>query len=298
MDIRKMKYFISVAETLSFTKAAKQHYISQTAMSQQIASMEKELGFLLFHRTRNIVELTASGHSFLEDVRGIEERYERSVQKAKGLRDNAQYNILVGFTDETEREYLAAIIQEYKKHNPSDNNNIDVKKTSFMNLKNDILNDLCDVVIAPAQLFSEFKDINKFRLCSAELQLGVSKNHPKANQLSIRAAEIAEEKILMSSRNAGSEMYDYVLEACRMDGYEPNIVESDKIFSFDAFMLLVEMNKGVAFLPDSPYLSKSSRIAYLKIENSTHRYNIDMAWNPKNSNPLLEKFIEAAYYVQ
>lgn len=298
MDIRKIKYFISVSETLSFTKAARQHYISQTAMSQQIASMEEELGFLLFHRTRNMVKLTASGSSFLEDVAEIVERYERAVLKAKDLNDNAPCSIVVGFTDETERECLAAIIQEYKKMNPSDYNNMDVKKISFMNLKNDLINDLCDVVIAPAQMFRDLKDIEKIRLCSAELLLGVSMNHPKANQSVIEASEIGREKILMSSRKLGPEMYDYMLEACRKDGYEPNIVESDKIFSFDAYLLLVEMGKGVAFLPDSPYFPKSSRIANLRIKNSAHRYNIEMAWKPKNNNSLLARFINAAHGIQ
>ncbi|UWG96690.1 LysR family transcriptional regulator [Dehalobacter sp. DCM] len=298
VDIRKMKYFISVAETLSFTKAAKQHYISQTAMSQQIASMEEELGFMLFARTRNRVALTASGCSLLEDVKGIVDRYERAVQKAKNLRDNAPHSILVAFTDETEREFLADIIEEYQKMNPDNHNAIDVKKIGFMDLNTGMMNDLYDAVIAPSQLFRDIKDIETLRLCSAELLLGVSKNHPKAKQFTIDASEIAGEKILMSARDIGPEMVDYALEACRLDGYEPNFVECDKILSFDAYMLLVEMDKGVAFLPDSPRLPRSSRIAYLKIMNSVHRYNIDLAWKKDRTNPILQTFIAAACRVQ
>lgn len=64
MDIRGLKYFISAAECLNFTRAAKECFITQTAMSQHIANMEKELGFQLFRRNNRNVELTTAGRDF------------------------------------------------------------------------------------------------------------------------------------------------------------------------------------------------------------------------------------------
>ena len=65
MDIRGLRYFISAAECLNFTQAAKECFITQTAMSQHIANMEKELGFQLFRRNNRRVELTAAGRDAL-----------------------------------------------------------------------------------------------------------------------------------------------------------------------------------------------------------------------------------------
>ena len=69
MDIRGIKYFISAAECLNFTRAARECFITQTAMSQHIANMEKELGFQLFRRNNRNVELTPAGRDFYEQKR-------------------------------------------------------------------------------------------------------------------------------------------------------------------------------------------------------------------------------------
>ena len=58
MNLSKLEYFLSAARKGSFTAAAEEHYVSQTAVSQQIASLERELGVMLFRRKKGRVELT------------------------------------------------------------------------------------------------------------------------------------------------------------------------------------------------------------------------------------------------
>lgn len=69
MQIRQLEYFVAVAEQLNFTKAAKQFYISQTAVTLQIKALEEELGVVLFYRTNRKVELTPAGKTFLDEDR-------------------------------------------------------------------------------------------------------------------------------------------------------------------------------------------------------------------------------------
>lgn len=61
MDLRHLKYFLAVAETRNFTQAAANCYVAQSALSQQIARLEKEVGAQLFSRTSRSVRLTAAG---------------------------------------------------------------------------------------------------------------------------------------------------------------------------------------------------------------------------------------------
>ncbi len=79
MDIQKLKYFISAAENLNFTKAAKDCFITQTAMSQLIANMEKELGFKLFLRNNRNMSLTAAGQTFYDQMKIMVASYENTV---------------------------------------------------------------------------------------------------------------------------------------------------------------------------------------------------------------------------
>ncbi|MET3210715.1 UNVERIFIED_CONTAM: DNA-binding transcriptional LysR family regulator [Paenibacillus sp. PvR008] len=65
----------------SFTQAAKRHYISQTAISQQIASLEKELSIKLFDRTVNPIKLTEAGEVFYKDIQAMLSQYQNAIKK-------------------------------------------------------------------------------------------------------------------------------------------------------------------------------------------------------------------------
>ena len=64
MNLNQIRYFVAAAETRSFTKAAAQYYISQTAVTQQIQALEELLGVTLFDRTSRPISLTPAGKSF------------------------------------------------------------------------------------------------------------------------------------------------------------------------------------------------------------------------------------------
>lgn len=83
MQMNKLIYFISVADNLNFTKAAKECYLAQSAISQQINSLEQELGFQLFTRTSKNVELTEAGKVFYDGVKNVVKEYKNTVKKLK-----------------------------------------------------------------------------------------------------------------------------------------------------------------------------------------------------------------------
>ncbi len=82
MNLKQLEYFVSVAETLNFTKAAKKCFISQTAMTQQIRALEEGIGAALFIRDKHHVELTPAGRVFMNEARVILARAEEAVKLA------------------------------------------------------------------------------------------------------------------------------------------------------------------------------------------------------------------------
>ena len=68
MNLNKIQYFLSSVEEQSFTKAARKHYVTQVAVTQQIASMEKELDMELFMRTGNRIKVTEAGQFLYEEM--------------------------------------------------------------------------------------------------------------------------------------------------------------------------------------------------------------------------------------
>lgn len=83
MKIEKLYYFLSVAKHKNFTRASKECHIAQPAISKQMISLEKELGFALFYRKNHKVELTPAGEEFYAWVSRFLDEYEASVKRAQ-----------------------------------------------------------------------------------------------------------------------------------------------------------------------------------------------------------------------
>ena len=91
MTTNQLKYFVTAAKCLNFTEAGRQHYISQTAITQHIQALEEQLGVKLFSREKRKVELTPAGKVFLEEARAILERIRIASEKTEKATAN-RYN--------------------------------------------------------------------------------------------------------------------------------------------------------------------------------------------------------------
>ena len=83
MKIEKLYYFLSVAKHLNFTRAAQECHIAQPAISEQISSLEKELGVRLFERGTRSIRLTAAGEVFYQHISRFVQNYEQSLREVR-----------------------------------------------------------------------------------------------------------------------------------------------------------------------------------------------------------------------
>lgn len=118
MTIKQLHYFIAVAETKSFTHAARNYFIAQTAMSQQISALEKELGFRLFHRTNRVVELTEAGALLFARVRPLVLELEDALQSAAAEAGVENHVFRVGLSDQAVNRFLAPALQAFARIQP------------------------------------------------------------------------------------------------------------------------------------------------------------------------------------
>jgi LysR family transcriptional regulator, hca operon transcriptional activator len=118
MDLRHLRYFITVAEELSFTRAAEKLNTVQPSLSAQIRRLEEMIGARLFYRTSHHVELTPAGMTFLEESRKIVADIERAIERTqRSSRSNAM-DLSVGFVSGLEGVILPEIISNVQRQNP------------------------------------------------------------------------------------------------------------------------------------------------------------------------------------
>ena len=98
MELRQLKYFITSADTLNFTEAARQCFITQSTLSQQIKQLETELGVQLFERIGKRVFLTETGRDFLPYARQTVADADYGVQRIKDMEDLKTGRLCIGTT--------------------------------------------------------------------------------------------------------------------------------------------------------------------------------------------------------
>src|SRR5687767_6337059 len=95
MELRHLRYFVAVADTLNFTRAAEKLRLAQPSLTRQIQNLEEEIGVRLFNRSKKHVTLTEEGTSFLIDARRVLALAEESIQAVRRLSrgETGQLNI-------------------------------------------------------------------------------------------------------------------------------------------------------------------------------------------------------------
>ena len=117
MNRNQLKYFVAAAEERSFTKAAEQYYISQTAVTQQIHLLEETLGCALFDRSTRPVSLTPAGKSFLLDAKAILERMSRAAERVHDASTGLTGTLRVGYVRGYERSDLSVLMRRFHQQN-------------------------------------------------------------------------------------------------------------------------------------------------------------------------------------
>ena len=125
MSLRKLQHFIMVAEHKNLSYAAKQLNIVQPALSQSIKRLEKELGVLLFSRSRKGMELTTEGENFLQHAYGITNQYQQAKESLLAHNENPEGTVSIAITGSAARVLLKPVTHELVKNYPKIQMNIE-----------------------------------------------------------------------------------------------------------------------------------------------------------------------------
>lgn len=239
MEIKQIEYFLKVVEKGSFSEAAAALYISQSSLSKQILSLEKELSFLLFDRSRRKIALTPAGEEFLQHARLLENEYAAMLADLKEFRTTpalsiaafpviAQYGIL-------------SYITRFKELHPEIQFTLEEREAAeIFPAMNNSQYDLAFT----RDSYLDNERYNSLEVLQDHLVAVLSKRHPLADRSQISLAELCGENFIMFDK--GTLVHELARDACRQAGFEPRIFYAS--LRVESILSLVAANSGVALM--------------------------------------------------
>lgn len=286
MELRHLRYFIAVAEELHFGRAAERLQISQPPLSLQIKQLETKLGVLLFSRTRQRIELTTAGESFLKNTYKIMAFIDKACEESKRVDRGESGQLILAFTGAIGFELLPAILRAYQDKYPDVN--IILKQMTTSDQIEAFRQNVIDVGLIVMPVLSESLNIKLIHEEPFIVALPRA-HHLAQDRDTIKIASLVNEKFIMTPRASGEGYYDSIISLCNSAGFSPTKTqEADELHNVVSF---VASGMGIAILPSSIQFLKNDDIVYLPLENNSLDYRTGIAWNKTEDSSTALTFI-------
>lgn len=285
---RKIKFFISVVENGSFSKAAKELYLSQSAISQQIVLLEDELGVELFNREGYRPILTEAGKYYYDKCKKIIDEYKDIEENTKKIALSEKKRLRIGITGPLEKNHLPLIINEYKKIYKDVF--VELKKVKFKNGVEQLENEKLDICFNIQNEFRISDKIKTVKLLKHQVCIICSREHPWANKSYIESSEIGNEPIISFGKRFGELFYLDFIESFKKDGIAPNIVQ--EVEELEELLMAVKINQGIGLI-SREVVEDNDDIHMIDIINTHHNadYCIGYIENNDKEKDFIKEFI-------
>lgn len=290
MDIRQLRYFITVAEYLNFTKAANQLYVAQSAISHQIADLEQQLGLKLFIRNKRSVQLTPAGAVFLKEAIEIVEKTSGAIERAKQTDAGIIGSLAIGFLSVHVRSFLPDVIKRFRELHPK----VELHLNHFPSqmLKDSLEQGELDLAFTLPAGLDRIEEIEIKPVASEPYCLVMHKNHPLSSHKKIKLSDLATEPFIIHNRHdspVGS--YEFIVHLCEQSGFTPRIVSQPRFV--DTVPILVESEIGISILPKSFETISSHSLRFIKMDGvKDNDCELVIAWKKDNLNPAIQLFLD------
>lgn len=288
MDLRRLRYFVAVAEELHFGRAAQCMHVVQSAISHQVKLLEEELGFQLLERTRHQVRLTVPGAVFLPEARELLRRAEEAVRRTRASAQGSVGRLAIGFVDNILWSMLPPMLRDFRTAlphvelalHPLDRaGQIEALRASAI-----------DIGIMPSP--SPRHSLATVTLASARLVAAVPSNHALAAVTTLSLADFAEQPFVLFPRTMNSRLLDIILACCAEAGFAPRVAQEAN--HLHTLLALVSAGLGVTVVPHWVATVPQPGVTYLTVDDLHARYELLAAWNNDIANPVVATFRELA----
>jgi len=274
-DLRRLRYFVAVAERLHFGRAAEALHISQPPLSRAIRALEDDLGVALFARTRRKVELTPEGERLLEETRRLTGQLERTVHELRAMASGKHARLRIGFVSLADYGgVLPELLKQYKAAHPavrlSLREMLSPDQAAALHAGELDFGLLLPPVAGAARLEHIVVQRDSF-------VVALPARHPLARSRGrVRLRELAGESFVMIPRQIAPRLYDIVAELAAQAGVSLNVAQ--EAIQMQTVVSLVSSGLGAAVVPASVANLGRRGVVYRTLAERHPRLDLWLAW--------------------
>ncbi len=285
MELQQLRYVLAVAETKHFTRAAEQCHVVQSALSHQVAALERELGYALFARTSRRVALTPAGAAFLPHAAAAVDAAARAAAAGAAATGEIRGTLTIGTIPTTGTVDVPAALAAFRARHPAVR--ITLRTHHSDRLLAHVRAGRIDVAVLGLPDPALPDDVGA-RLLGAEPLVGaVGPGHPLAGRRRVGLARLAEEPFV--DFPAGSPAREQSDRAFARAGVEREVLFESS--ALDSSVRLIEAGLAVGLLPEVVAEREAGRIASFAVTPAPSRHEV-LVWDAFNPSPAAERFRE------
>jgi DNA-binding transcriptional LysR family regulator len=289
MDLRRIRHFNVLAETLNFSRAAERLHIAQPALSVSIQKLETELGTKLFERTPSGVVLTASGQAALVEARRL---LYHGEQLQRSVRDAAQGTggrLRIGFVGSSIYRAIPSLIPAFRTRYPGVE--LVLREETSAAIITKLAEEALDIGIVRTPLLQSH-GATLLTLQRDRFLAALPRGHALAEREHLGLADLARETFIMYSPEQATGLHASVMAACEAAGFVPDVAQ--QATQVPTVVALVESGLGVALVPEVMRGHREPHVVYrdLRDEREPVETTLALAWMEGTESPAAQRFIE------
>jgi DNA-binding transcriptional LysR family regulator len=257
MDLKRLRYFVTVARMGSFTQASSLLGMAQPPLSQRIQELEVEVGSVLINRDSRPLTLTPAGRVFFDHAVQILQKTDAMMATMRRLITDERRTLSLGVVPTSFHGNLASVIREYRRALPD----VDVRILEMNSIEqaDGLLEGRIDAGISRVEIISE--GVRRTVLRHEPMVVALPSDHPLANQEESMPLEaLRDEPFIVYTSDPRPSLADHVLgQFAERNIVLTNIIE---VMQYDTALILIAAGSGLSIVPASARLVASPGVVY------------------------------------
>ena len=287
-ELRQLRYFVAIAEEGSLTRAAARLHIAQQSLSQQVRTLEAQLGVTLFERSSRGVTLTDVGAVLLREARPVLARAERAAEAVRRAAHGEQGELRVGFLSTVANYFMPPVVRAFRERHPGVT--LHTEDLPIAALVAGVRDGTLDAGLSRPPLIDDLATEIVLREPVAAV---LPEGHRLAGHAELTLADLADEPWVLTPRSSWPPWHRQFDEDFARAGYRPRVVQRGT--TPQGLLALVAAGVGVTRLTLSSRSLRDGGVVFVPLAGE--EADVVLVWREDAPNPVLPALREVVHEV-